>query len=252
MGDMIVEYQSGWVQLTLNRPEVRNALNTALLGAVADCLAELGSDKTCRAVLICGAEENFAAGADISEIAIKTSAEAALDPRKSYWQGIRDFKMPIIAAIDGYCLGGGFELALMADLIVVGETAKLGLPETNLGLIPGAGGGQRLLARVGRARATRMIMMGEIIDAETAEAWGIASWRVAGSAVPEAEKICTKLASRAPLALQAAKQALIQGEENALALSEERQLFEALLDSDDKREGIAAFQSKRKPEFTGR
>ncbi len=251
MDDLIVESFAGWVRLTLNRPNARNALNTALLSRLADGLDQLAEDAACRVVLLCGAEGNFAAGADITEIEAKTSAEGAVDPRKGFWARIRAFPKPLVAAVDGFCLGGGFELALMADFLVVGSTAKLGLPETSLGLIPGAGGGQRLLALAGRARAMRMVMTGEIIDAMTAEAWGIAGWRVDGSATPEAEAICARLAARAPLALQAAKHAILCGDESPLAFATERHAFEALLDSADKAEGIAAFRAKRKPDFTG-
>jgi enoyl-CoA hydratase len=252
MSDLKVDTRAGWTMLTLHRPTQRNALNTALLGQVAETLDRLARDAECRAVVISGADGNFAAGADIGEIEHKSSAEAAVDPRKTHWAGIRAFPKPLIAAVDGYCLGGGFELALMADILVVGETARLGLPETNLGLMPGAGGGQRLLALVGRARATRMVLTGEIINAATAEAWGIAAWRCAGSALPEAEKLAAKLASRAPLALMAAKRALIIGDENTEALQLERKAFETLLDSADKAEGIAAFRAKRAADFKGK
>jgi enoyl-CoA hydratase len=252
MDDLIVEPFAGWVRLTLNRPVVRNALNTSLLSRLADVLDALAKDASCRAVLLCGADGNFAAGADITEIETKTSAEGATDPRKGFWSRIRIFPKPMVVAVDGFCLGGGFELALMADFIVVGSTAKLGLPETNLGLIPGAGGAQRLLALVGRARATRMVMLGEIIDAATAEAWGIAGWRAERSAQVEAEALCAKLAARAPLALAAAKRAIIEGEEASLAFDAERSAFETLLDSLDKVEGIAAFRAKRKAEFIGK
>ena len=251
MNDLIVEAFAGWVRLTLNRPTSRNALNTQLLSRLADVLDGVARDKSCRAVLLCGADGHFAAGADITEIESKTGAEAAVDPRKGYWSRIRTFPKPLVAAVDGFCLGGGFELALMADIMVLGGTAKLGLPETNLGLIPGAGGAQRLLALVGRARATRMVMLGEIIDAATAEAWGIAGWCVEGSALPEAEALCAKLAARAPLALAAAKRAIMEGDEASLAFDLERSAFEVLLDSADKAEGIAAFRAKRKADFTG-
>ncbi len=252
MEDLLIDRQDGWLRLTINRPSARNALNTHLLSHLAAALMGAAANASCRAVLLCGAEGNFAAGADIGEIAEKTQAEGATDPRKGYWQTIRDFRKPLIAAVDGFALGGGFELALMADLIIAGETARFGLPETSLGLIPGAGGGQRLLSLVGRARASRMVLTGEIIDAATAEAWGIAAWRCEGSAIPEGEKLAAKLAARAPLALQAAKRALVAGDDNAAALTLERSLFEKLLDSADKTEGIAAFRDKRKPEFKGK
>ena len=238
--------------LTLSRPSVRNALNTAMLSQLADALDQITGDHTCRVALICGAQGNFAAGADITEIENKSSAEAAIDPRKAYWARIRKFPKPLVAAVDGFCLGGGFELALMADCIVVGNDARLGLPESNLGLIPGAGGTQRLTALAGRARAIRMVLTGEIIDAQRAELWGIAGWRSEGSAVPDAEALCIKLAARAPLALMAAKRAIIAGNEASLGFEVERAAFEALLDSDDKREGIAAFKAKRKAEFKGK
>ena len=252
---MEVVLKKSWeycASLTLNRPSVRNALNTAMLSQLADALDQITSDHTCRVVLICGAEGNFAAGADITEIEHKGSAEAAIDPRKAYWARIRKFPKPLVAAVDGFCLGGGFELALMADCMVVGNDARLGLPESNLGLIPGAGGTQRLTALAGRARAMRMVLTGEIIDAQRAELWGIAGWRAEGSAMPDAEALCIKLAARAPLALMAAKRAIIEGEEASLGFDVERAAFEALLDSDDKREGIAAFKTKRKAEFKGK
>ena len=247
--DLIVDTFAGYTRLTLNRQAVRNALNTALLAQIADVLAQLAADPACRAVVITGANGNFAAGADIAEIETKTSAQAARDPRKAHWAAIRAFPKPLIAAVEGFALGGGFELALMADMMVLGPTAKLGLPETNLGLIPGAGGGQRLLALAGRARASRMILTGDGIDAETALSWGIAAYASA-SPLAEGEAIAARLALRAPLALMAAKRALIASEAG-LAFEDERAGFEALLDSQDKAEGIRAFQDKRKPVFKG-
>jgi enoyl-CoA hydratase len=249
---LIVEPMDGWARLTLDRPEARNALNTALLGRLADELGRLAADPACRAVLLTGAGGNFAAGADIGEIEGKGSAEAALDPRKGYWAAIRAFPKPMVAAVDGFALGGGLELALMADLVVVGATARLGLPETNLGIMPGAGGTQRLTALVGRARAMRMVLLGEIIDAATAEAWGLAAWRAEGEAGPMAEELTATLARRAPLALMAAKTAVIAASEGGLDLSGERAGFEALLDTADKAEGLRAFREKRKPEWQGR
>lgn len=252
MDQVIIQDMGAWVKITLNRPEAKNALNTGVLGAVAAALTAASANPAIRAALICGAEGNFAAGADIAEIETKTAAMGAVDPRKAHWAAIRAFPKPLVAAVDGFALGGGFELALMADMIVLGADAKLGLPETNLGLIPGAGGAQRLLALVGRARATRMVLTGEIIDAATAYGWGIAGWLAEGPALPEAESLIARLCKRAPLALQAAKATLVAGDEGALALDMERRAFETLLDSADKAEGIGAFRDKRKPEFRGK
>ena len=250
MSQLVIDNRGAWVRLVLNRPEAKNALNTALLGDLAAALGRLAADPACRAVLLTGAGD-FAAGADIGEIEGKTAAEGAMDPRKSHWAAIRAFPKPLVAAVDGFALGGGFELALMADLIVLGATARVGLPETTLGLIPGAGGGQRLLALVGRQRAARMVLTGEILDAATAHAWGIGAYLSEGDAASLAEPLVVKLSRRAPLALAAAKAALIAGAEGGLALAQERAAFEALLDSADKGEGIRAFREKRKPDFRG-
>ncbi len=242
--------EGGWTRLVISRPVFKNALNTALLGGIAAALRRLADQPDCRAVLIHGSQGNFAAGADIAEIEAKTTAEGASDPRKGHWAAIRAFPKPLIAAVDGFALGGGLELAFMADLMVVGDTARLAMPETGLGLIPGAGGGQRLIARIGAARTARMVLTGEVIDADTAFSWGLASHR-ALDAVAEGEVLAARLADRAPLALMAAKSALVAGAEAALALDRERMAFEALLDTNDKREGILAFREKRKARFQG-
>lgn len=247
-----IDPRDGWCLLTLDRPEARNALSSALLGELAAALGRLAGDEGCRCAVVAGAGGQFAAGADLGEIEGKGSAEAAADPRKAHWAAIRAFPKPLVAAVDGFALGGGLELALMADLMVVGADARLGLPETNLGIVPGAGGAGRLAALVGRARAMRMVLLGEVIDAATAEAWGLAAWRAGGSALPLAEELAARIAGRAPLALRAAKAALVAAAEGALDLGAERAAFEALLDTRDKAEGIAAFRARRRPEFSGR
>lgn len=249
--DLIIEPHGAWTRLVLNRPSVKNALDTALLSRLAEVLAGLAQDQMCRAVLLTGAEGNFAAGADIGEIEGKTTADGVKDLRKAHWATIRAFPKPLVAAVDGFALGGGFELALMADCMVLGATARVGLPETNLGLIPGAGGAQRLLSLVGRARATRLVLTGELVPAVTAFDWGIAGWLSDAAAEKVARPLTESLSERAPLALQAAKAALIAGSESGLALTQERAAFEALLDTSDKAEGIHAFREKRKPRFIG-
>lgn len=249
-----IAQNDGWLAITLSRPDRRNALDTRMLTALAAALTGAADDPGVRAVALSGADGHFAAGADISEIAAKTSAEAAVDPRKPAWAAIRAFPKPLVAGVDGFCLGGGCELAMMADVIIAGPTARFGLPETGLGIIPGAGGLQRLEGLIGRARAAWMALGGEIIDAETAAAWGLASVLAEGSGAAAGAVYAEKLARRAPLALAAAKACLVDAAEARAGpeLDRARSRFEGLMDSADKQEGIAAFREKRAPAFTGR
>lgn len=251
---LLITRHSGWTAITLDRPERRNALNTAMLIGFAETLTAAADAPETRCVLIQGAGGHFAAGADITEIADKTTEDATADPRKPAWAAIRAFPKPLVASVDGYCLGGGCELAMMADVIFAGPTARFGLPETSLGFIPGAGGLHRLTQRIGPTRAAWMAFGGEIIDVETANAWGLVSQRTDGPAEVAAIAYAKKLAGRAPLALAAAKASLVDAAEGPTAdgLARERARFEALMDSDDKREGVAAFREKRTPVFQGR
>ena len=248
------EAGEGIFHARLNRPEAHNALNTALLQALAEAVSGADDDPSIRVILISGTGDHFAAGADINEIADKTEAEGADDVRKAYWQRLQSVRKPVIAAVEGYCLGGGCELALSADLCVVADDAVLGQPEIRLGLIPGAGGLQRLADRLGKARAMRLALLGERIDGITAFSWGLVSHRAdPGEAVATAQSLAQKLVKAAPLAVEASKAAVLKASEDRLSdgLDWERRAFERLLSSQDKAEGIAAFREKRRPDFTG-
>lgn len=252
MSELQTEMAEGWARLRLVRPERRNALNTALLQKLAAEMGRLDADPAVRAIVISGEGGNFAAGADIDEIAEKSSADGRSDPRKAAWAAIRATRTPVIAAVEGYCLGGGFELALMADMMVVAPEARLGLPESSLGIVPGAGGAERLTALAGRARAMRLVLTGEMIPGTTAHDWGVAAW-LSETPQDEAEAIAIRIAARAPLALATAKAMVVAASEGPLAgaLDTGRAGFEALLDTADKAEGIAAFRARRKPDFIG-
>jgi len=253
MDALIITPQTGWVQITLNRPAVKNALNTATLAALAQTLARADADPAIHAALIHGAEGNFAAGADIAEIETKTSAEAARDPRKAHWAAIRGFSKPLIAAVDGFALGGGLELALMADLILVDPDARLGLPETNLGLIPGAGGTQRLPRAVGKSKAMDMALTGRMMDAAEAERAGLVSRVVPfDKLADEALGAALIISDFSQLAVMAAKESVNRAFESGLSdgVMFERRLFHALFATNDQKEGMDAFVNKRKAVFT--
>jgi enoyl-CoA hydratase len=246
---------SGVMTIMLHRPDTRNALRTALLAEIADCLETCRHDADVRVVIISGGESVFAAGADISEMAAMTMTDVLDDPRPRYWSAIANFPKPIIAAVNGYALGGGCELAMHADIIIAGETAQFGQPEINLGIIPGAGGTQRLLRAVGKSLASKMVLSGEFIDARSALNAGL----VAEITQPEltletAQKLATTIASKSPLAVQQAKAALSQAFETSLSsgLDFERKTFVMLAASEDRNEGIQAFLEKRKPNFKGK
>jgi enoyl-CoA hydratase len=247
--------QQGVLRLRLNRAERRNALSTPLLRLVAEALTEAEADDAVRAVVLTGGDTIFAAGADLDELAASGGDDPIDTPRFQAWAAIRAFSKPLIAAVEGWCLGAGAELMLCCDLAVAGESARLGLPETNLGIIPGAGGTATLTRLIGRARTMRMVLTGEPIEARDALACGlIAETAAAGAANARALQLAAQIAARAPLAMRAAKASIREAE----ALSErehilsERRRFIALLGSADKAEGIAAFKEKRAPKWEGR
>ncbi len=246
---------SGVARITLNRPEARNALRTALLAELADTLEQTAADDSLRCVVLTGSSKVFAAGADIAEMAAMNMTEVLSDARPQHWARITAFPKPIVAAVNGFALGGGCELAMHADIIIAGSNAWFGQPEINLGIIPGAGGTQRLIRTVGKALASKMVLSGEFISAETALSAGL----VAEVTQPElslerAENLARTIAGKPPLAVQQAKAALLKSFDTTLGagLDFERKTFVMLAGTEDRNEGIQAFMEKRKPEFKGR
>jgi enoyl-CoA hydratase len=239
----------------LNRPKQLNALNGAAMDALCSALEELDRDEPVRAIVVTGNERAFAAGADIGEMAGATPIEMLLTNRIGQWDRIRKIAKPVIAAVNGWALGGGCELAMTLDLIVAGEGARFGQPEISIGVIPGAGGTQRLTRAVGKAKAMEMILTGEPITAREAEAAGLVA-RVTQDelCVDDALALAAKMATKSPIALRLAKEAVNAAYEMGLteALAHERRLFYLLFSSEDQKEGMAAFLEKRAPDFKGR
>ncbi|MDM1262109.1 enoyl-CoA hydratase-related protein [Acinetobacter indicus] len=244
----------GVVLIELNRPEKRNALNNATLKELAGHLQQLDADSSVKAVVITGNPQCFAAGADLNELAQLDVVSIQQDQRPLLWKGIDEFSKPLIMAVNGYALGAGFELALHGDMIITGENAQFALPEIGLGMLPGAGGTQRLARLVGQQLAMRWAMTGEMVSATTALQHGISSQVCpSGLTVQYALELATKIAAQAPLAIRAIKQSLKSIHEVTLSqgLKLERQHFVWLAATQDRQEGIQAFLEKRKPEFRG-
>ena len=239
----------------LNRPKQLNALNGPVMDALCTQLEALDRDDTVRAIVVTGNERAFAAGADIGEMANATPIEMLITNRIGQWDRIRRITKPIIAAVNGWALGGGCELAMTLDLIVAGEGARFGQPEISIGVIPGAGGTQRLTRAIGKSKAMEMILTGDPITARQAEAAGLVA-RVTQDelCVEDALALAAKMATKSPIALRLAKEAVNAAYEMSLtdALAHERRLFYLLFASEDQKEGMAAFLEKRSPDFTGR
>jgi enoyl-CoA hydratase len=247
---------AGVALLTIERPEVLNALSFDLLDDLADALAGLDADPGCRAIVLTGSGTRaFAAGADIRELATQTPISLLVEDRFAVWERIAATRKPVIAAVRGFALGGGCELALGCDLIVAGDDAQFGQPEINLGVMPGAGGTQRLTRAIGRARAMDLVLTGRTITASEAEAMGLVSRVVpADQTLGAALELGATIAGQAPVAVLAAKEAVRLADELPLSagLRHERRAFFALFASDDQGEGMAAFVEKRRPEWKGR
>jgi len=239
----------------MNRPKQLNALSGELMGAVVGALQELDADPEIRAIVLGGGERAFAAGADIAELAAGTPVTLYQNRRLDQWDTIRGLHTPVVAAVSGYCLGGGCELAMVCDLIVASEMAKFGQPEINLGVLPGAGGTQRLTRAVGKAIAMDMILTGRMIGAREALTLGLVARVVAREAwLDEAKRVASEIAAKGPIAVRLAKEAVDQAFEVPLSagVEFERRAFYLARSSEDATEGLTAFVEKRAPDFKGR
>jgi enoyl-CoA hydratase/carnithine racemase len=247
--------EHGVALLRLNRPEARNALSPEVMELLASELERLDPDPEVRCIVIAGSEEVFAAGADIRSLSERSFAEALRHPAASFWRRVAAVKTPLVAAVSGYALGGGCELALACDMIVASETAMFGQPEITLGIIPGGGGTQRLARVIGKQRAMEYVLTGRRFDAGAALEMGLVN-RIAekGRWLEEAMELARKVAERPPIAVRLAKQAVLAAEETALSigLESERRLYELAMATEDRVEGMRAFLEKRDPDFQGK
>ncbi|MGR3781634.1 MAG: enoyl-CoA hydratase [Albimonas sp.] len=254
--NLIVETRDHVGLVKLNRPDALNALNQDLLRELGEALGKFDADDRIRCIVLTGSAKAFAAGADIKEMSDKTAPEMfKLDFFADGCRAIEGTRTPIIAAVAGYALGGGCELAMLCDFILAADTAKFGQPEINLGVIPGMGGTQRLTLAVGKAKAMEMCLSGRFMTAEEAERAGLVSRVIpADKLLDEALAVAAKIADKSPIATMAAKEAVNRAFETNLTegVMFERRLFHGLFASEDQKEGMAAFIEKREPQFRGR
>jgi enoyl-CoA hydratase len=239
----------------LNRPNALNALSKSLMKELLEALNDFDRDQDIRCIILTGGEKIFSAGADIKEMSGFGSIDALNAGNLDYFDSIQKIDKPIIAAINGYCLGGGLELAMACDILIAGENSKLGQPEINIGVMPGAGGTQRLTRAVGKYQAMDLILTGRQISAREAHEMGLLSRVVPDeSALVEAKRVALEIASKSPLATKVAKDCVVKAFEMTLkdGLAFERKNFYLLLGSEDKQEGMRAFTEKRKAVFQGR
>jgi enoyl-CoA hydratase/carnithine racemase len=245
----------GVALLQLNRPGARNALSPEMMEEIASELERIDPDPEVRCVVIAGSEDVFAAGADIRAMSERTFAEALRHPAAAFWRRLAAIKTPMVAAVSGYALGGGCELALACDMIVASEDARFGQPEITLGIIPGGGGTQRIARTVGKQLAMEYVLTGRRFDAATAERMGLVNRVVKKhECLQEALELARTVAERPPIAVRLAKQAVLAAEETALSagMESERRAYELAMATEDRIEGMRAFLEKREPKFEGR
>ena len=253
--NIIVETTGKVGRVTLNRPQALNALNEALIGELNEALSAFETDPAIGCTVITGSEKAFAAGADVKEMAEKTYVESYLGKFLDGWTRISETRKPVIAAVSGFCLGGGLELAMMCDLIIASETAKFALPEITLGIMPGAGGTQRLPRFIGKAKAMDLILTGRMMDAAEAERAGLVARVVpAEKLLEEAMAAAGKIAGYSQPIVMMAKETVNRAQETSLSEGArfERRLFLSMFSTEDQKEGMKAFIEKRKPAFRNR
>jgi enoyl-CoA hydratase len=254
--DLPAADHDGVALVTIVRPEVLNALSFGVVGEIAGAFEGLDANPECRAIVLTGdGARAFAAGADIKELAVQNPTDLAREDPFTHWDRIRRIRKPIVAAVRGFALGGGCELAMACDVIIAGDDARFGQPEIKLGVMPGAGGTQRLTRAIGKARAMDLILTGRTIEAREAETAGLVSRVVpAAETLSAAIEVAGVIASMSPIATMAAKRAVLRAEELPLeaGLELERRDFYLLFASEDQREGMAAFSEKRTPTWKGR
>ncbi|WP_201618522.1 enoyl-CoA hydratase [Psychrobacter maritimus] len=252
---ILIEQQvNGVCVIRLNRPKARNALNTELRQKLADIFIQLNDDPQIKAIVLTGGDKVFAAGADINDFLTAKTVDVYLRHSERYWDAITNCRKPIIAAVNGYALGGGCELAMHADIIVAGKSAKFGQPEIKIGLMPGAGGTQRLFRVIGKHKAMKLILTGDMISADAADQMGLVSEVVEDEAtIKRAIEIAEQLAGYSPIALTQIKEVANLGVDMPLqgALALERKAFQILFDTEDQKEGTKAFLEKRSAEYKG-
>jgi enoyl-CoA hydratase len=252
---ILVETHGNVGLVRLNRPKELNALNSVLMEELVTALDEFDRDPNIGAMVVTGNERAFAAGADIKEMAGAGVVEMLTRDTIGRWDRIRRLKKPVIAAVSGFCLGGGNELAMLCDMIVASETARFGQPEINIGVMPGAGGTQRLTRAVGKALAMEVVLNGRMLTADEAARFGLVNRVTPVEAyLDEALKLAQEIAERAPVAIRLAKDSVNQAFESSLAegLADERRAFYMLFSTEDQKEGMAAFIEKRKAEWKGK